>query len=310
MLSWAALARSLVLAVSQNPPVRRLAIRHGMRLGAARFVAGEDLASALRAVADLNRQGIWATLDHLGEFVSSPAEARAAADTCLQVLDEIHRAGLQCNLSVKLTQLGLDIDGALCRQNMQRILTRAARYGNFVRIDMEDSSRTDQTLDLFRELVAEFGTRRVGVVIQAYLYRSERDLASLAALGANVRLVKGAYMGPRTVAFPARAEVNANYVKLIQSYLAAGNYTAVATHDERVIEATRRFTAERGIATDRFEFQMLYGIRRDLQRRLADNGYRVRVYVPFGTDWYGYFTRRLAERPANLMFVLANLCKP
>ncbi len=307
MPAFEAMVRKVIMALSQNPTVRRTASRHGMRLGAARFVAGESIDTALQAVAELNRQQIFATLDHLGEFVADPTEARASADSCLEVLDGIHRAGLRCNLSVKLTQLGLDIDPELCKENMRRIVTRAAAHDNFVRLDMEDSTRTDRTLHLLRDLLAEFGPRRVGTVIQAYLYRSERDLQELATRGVNIRLVKGAYLEPPEVAFPAKADVDRNFVKLIRQYLLAGAYTAVATHDETIIQATCAFVAERDLPRDQFEFQMLYGIRRDLQRQLAEAGYRVRVYVPFGTDWWGYFTRRLAERPANVMFVLSNL---
>jgi proline dehydrogenase len=310
MAAFELLARKAIMSVAQNRAVRSAATRHGMRLGAARFVAGEDLHTALRAVAELNRVGIWGTLDHLGEFVSDPGEATAAADACLAVLDGIHQSGCRCNLSLKLTQLGLDIDPDLCRENLRRIVSRAGQYDNFVRVDMEESSRTDLTLQLVAEMRDEFGPQRIGTVIQAYLFRSASDLVALAQHGTNVRLVKGAYMEPPEVAFAAKPDVDVNFAKLIRQYLDAGMYTAVATHDEQVIRTTKEYVTERSIDHDRFEFQMLYGIRRDLQRQLADEGYRVRVYIPYGTDWYGYFARRLAERPANVMFVLGNLFKP
>lgn len=304
-----ALMRQAILSIARNPALRRVAVRRGMRLGVSRFVAGETLPTALLAVAELNRRGIWATLDHLGEYVSTAAEAAAATRACLEVLDGIRSQGLRCNLSVKLTQLGLDLDADLCRSHMRQLLTRAAEYGNFVRVDMEDSSRTDKTLALVRELIEEFGPERVGTVLQAYLYRTERDLRDLARRGGNVRLVKGAYMEPPDVAFPKKSEVDANFLRLIRRSMRSGLYTAVATHDEAIVAATRRFVADEEIGPDRFEFQMLYGIRRDLQARLVAEGYRVRVYVPFGQDWYGYFTRRLAERPANVAFVLRNLLR-
>lgn len=309
-MSWVTTAaRRTILGVSQNAFVRNVATRHGFKLGAGRFVAGETLDEALAAVKSLNDSGIVATLDHLGEYVTNAAEADQTAEACLAVLDGIEQTQVQCNLSLKLTSLGLDLDGDLCRQNMRRIVAKAAAQGNFVRIDMEDSERTDKTLSLLRELVDEFGPAHIGTVIQAYLFRSEADLAELGRLETNVRLVKGAYMEPASVAFPAKADVDNNFIKLIHYYLQHGPYTAVATHDPAVIENVREYVAANGISPDRFEFQMLYGIRRDLQAELAQNGYRVRVYVPFGTDWYGYFTRRLAERPANLGFLLSNLFK-
>lgn len=304
------LGRKAVLGLFQNPAVKHVAIRHGMKLGASRFIAGVDLDAALTTVKELNDQGLAATLDSLGEFVTDREQARAAADACIQVLDGIASQQLDCNLSLKLTQLGLDIDPALCKENMRAILTRAAQYDTFVRIDMEDSPRTDLTLALFSELASEFGAERVGTVIQSYLFRSEADLEALARLRANTRLVKGAYLEPPEVAFPQKADVDANYLKLVRSYLGAGCYTAIATHDESMINPTLQYLVSEKISTTQYEFQMLHGIRRDLQAQLVAAGHRVRVYVPFGTDWYGYFTRRLAERPANLFFVLSNMLKP
>lgn len=303
-------SRALILRVAGNAGVRRTITRYGMRLGASRFVAGENLATALQAVADLNRQHILVTLDHLGEQVTDPQQARQSAAACLEALDALADQRLQGNLSVKLTQLGLDVDPALCRENMQRIVGRARDCGNFVRVDMEDSRHTDATLALVRDLAAEFGSQHVGTVLQAYLYRTAADLEALIAAGVPVRLVKGAYLEPATLAYPKKADVDANFQQRINRALAAGLRTAVATHDVAIIAATRQFAASQGIAPERFEFQMLYGIRRDLQHELAQAGYKVRVYVPYGGDWYGYFTRRLAERPANVGFVLANLLRP
>lgn len=310
MAAFDLLARKAIMSLAQNRTIRDIATRHGMKLGAARFVAGEDLSSALQVVAELNRAGIWATLDHLGEFVADPTEARGAAAACVEVLEGIQRTGVRCNISVKLTQLGLDIDPALCRENLRRILSRADQFGNFVRVDMEDSPRTDPTLQIVTEMLDEYGPERIGTVLQAYLFRSSMDLAALAAKGARVRLVKGAYLEPPHLAFAEKADVDANFVKLIQQALDAGIYTAIATHDEQIIRSTKAYAKQRCITPDRFEFQMLYGIRRDLQQQLVGEGFRVRVYIPYGTDWYGYFTRRLAERPANVMFVLGNLWKP
>lgn len=307
MPAFQAFARKAILTVAGNPAIRRTAMKHGMKLGASRFVAGETLEQALESVAELNRQGIEATMDHLGEFVADAAEARAAADVCVRTLDGIHKSGVRSHLSLKMTQLGMDISKDLCMENMRRIVGRAREYGNFVRIDMEDSPRTDITLEIFQELLAEFGPQHVGTVVQSYLYRTDKDLENLAAMGAKLRLVKGAYMEPPSVAYPSKADVDAAFVRHIKYYLANGPHVAIATHDEKAILASKQFAAENQIPMERFEFQMLYGIRRDLQKQLVEEGYTVRVYVPFGQDWYGYFTRRLAERPANVWFVLSNM---
>jgi proline dehydrogenase len=225
----------------------------------------------------------------------------------LRVLDRIENTGADSNISVKLTQLGLDIDKDYCLQNARRIVEAAKRYGNFVRIDMEDSSKTDATLDIFKRLYGEYGN--VGIVLQAYLYRTEKDVDDALAMGARVRLCKGAYREPAEVAFPEKGEVDANYVRLMKKLLKSGVYHGIATHDEKMIAATREFAAGEGVSKDAFEFQMLYGIRRDLQLKLAREGYRMRIYVPYGEHWYPYFMRRLAERPANVWFVLKNLMK-
>lgn len=302
------LLRNTFLYLAKSQATNRLAKRYGMRLGATRFVAGETITSAIEAVKHLNQAGILGTLDHLGEFVANEQEAVQAADFCMQTLDAIHENGVQSHLSVKMTQLGLDISRELCLANMRNILTRAREYGNFVRIDMEDYQHNAITIEIFKTLRKEFGAT-VGLVIQAYLFKSMEDLAELGQLQPNLRLVKGAYKEPATVAFPDKADVDANFLKLIQVHLGNGNYTAVATHDETIIERVKQFVREQGIPNSQFEFQMLYGIRNQLQVDLAKEGYTVRVYVPYGDDWYGYFMRRLAERPANVGFVLKSLVK-
>ena len=277
----------------------------GFRQVTRRFIAGEKIKDAIGAIQELNRAGITATFDHLGESTHSRAEAEADVDEYLRVLALIQETGVQSNISVKLTQLGLDIDEQFCLENVRRLVEDAHRRGNFVRIDMEDSSKTDATLRIFTTLYREFGN--VGIVLQAYLYRTEKDLEDVLSLGARVRLCKGAYQESEEVAFKEKSDVDANFVKLMQRMLSSGIYHGIATHDERMIAATREFAARQKIAQDRYEFQMLYGIRRDLQQQLAREGYRMRVYVPYGQFWYPYFMRRLAERPANVWFVFKNL---
>lgn len=272
-----------------------------------RFVAGETLAEAMNAVRAVNAAGMSASLDNLGESVTTPEAANAAAAEYIGILHAIERAGANANASVKLTQMGLDVDDELCRRNVSRILAQAEQFNNFVRLDMEGSGYTDVTLKLHRELWERF--KNVGVVIQSYLYRSEEDVRAINKLGARVRLCKGAYKEPASVAFPDKADVDANFVKLMQMLLSEGTYPGIATHDERMIEATRDYAAKNNIGTDRYEFQMLFGIRRDLQEQLTKEGYRVRVYAPYGTQWYPYLMRRMAERPANIAFVLGGLLK-
>lgn len=279
----------------------------GFRQVTRRFIAGEKIKDAIGAIQELNRAGITATFDHLGESTHSRAEAEADVDEYLRVLALIQETGVQSNISVKLTQLGLDIDEQFCLENVRRLVEDAHRRGNFVRLDMEDSSKTDATLRIFTTLYREFGN--VGIVLQAYLYRTEKDLEEVLSLGARVRLCKGAYRESQEVAFQAKSDVDANFVKLMQRMLSSGIYHGIATHDDRMIAATRDFAARQKIAQDRYEFQMLYGIRRDLQQQLAREGYRMRVYVPYGQFWYPYFMRRLAERPANVWFVFKNLFK-
>ncbi len=272
-----------------------------------RFIAGEQIAEAIAAVQELNRFGITATLDHLGESITSEAATQQEVREYQQALQQIAAAKVNSNVSVKLTQLGLDIDEQLCLRNTRSLVQAAAQHGNFVRIDMEDSSKTDVTLRIFRTLRGEF--ENVGVVIQAYLYRSAQDIADLLALGSRIRLCKGAYKEDAEVAFPLKSDVDANFVQLLQQLLVSGVYHGIATHDDAMIAAAKAFVAREHLARDSFEFQMLFGIRRDLQVKLVEEGYRVRVYVPYGEAWYPYFMRRLAERPANIWFVVKNIFK-
>jgi proline dehydrogenase len=272
-----------------------------------RFVAGDTLADALAVGRRIHSEGISLTLDHLGENVTSTAEAEASRDAYLRALGELHAAGLEANVSLKLTQFGMDLSEDACRANVAQVVRKAASLGGFVRVDMESSAYTERTLRLVCDLHAEAGA--VGTVIQAYLYRSEDDIRMLCERGIRVRLCKGAYLEPPEVAFPRKADVDANYIKLMQILLDSGTYPAIATHDVRMIEATREYAAAHRVGKDRFEFQMLYGIRRDLQRELVAAGYRLRLYVPFGKAWYPYFMRRLAERPANVLFLLRNLLR-
>jgi proline dehydrogenase len=304
------LRRSL-LWLSERQSVSRFARRNRLARGfAERFVAGETVEQAVAAAEGLAARGITATLDLLGESVASPGEARKAAAQLLAVLDRMADSGpIERNISLKLTQLGFDVDEALCRDSLDRILERARTLDAFVRIDMEGSAHTGRTLGLFQEsLFPRYGPH-VGVVIQSALRRSAADVDRLVALGARVRLCKGAYREPPDVAFPDKRDVDRSYVALMERLLVDGHYPAIATHDEVLLSHARAFTAREGIPAERYEFQMLYGVRRDLQDDLRAAGYRVRVYVPFGTRWYPYLMRRLAERPANLAFILGNLVR-
>ena len=299
--------RPIFLALSRHPGLAQFALRHAvLRRAALRFVAGERLEDAVSAIRGLNATGLSATLDFLGEHTSTAAAAAGSADAYLAILDELHRTGVDSNLSLKLTQLGLDLEEALCETLLGRILDRAGE--TFVRIDMEGSAYTERTLRLFEGLWAA-GRRNVGVVIQSYLRRSDADIERLIAQGARVRLVKGAYAEPPSIAFPHKADVDAAFARLAERLLQRGVYPAIATHDEHLIAATRRFAAAQAIAPDRFEFQMLYGVRRDLQAMLVKAGYRVRVYIPFGREWFPYFMRRLGERPANILFVIRGILR-
>ena len=270
-----------------------------------RFVAGDSLQTAVEASRRVNGDGTRVTLDYLGENVHSLDEALISRDMYLRSLEQIASNNLDANVSLKLTQFGMDLSEDACRQNVRELVCAAAKRGNFVRIDMESSEYTDRTLRLVTDLHVE--TQSCGAVIQAYLFRSEKDIAMLCERGIRVRLCKGAYLEPAAVAFQKKEDVDANFVRLTQKLLSDGTYPAIATHDERMIEATLEFVKTNRIAHDRFEFQMLYGIRRDLQKRLVADGYRLRLYVPFGEAWYPYFMRRLAERPANVVFLARNL---
>ncbi|NOT08147.1 MAG: proline dehydrogenase [Gemmatimonadales bacterium] len=302
--------RKALLWLSRQQRVFRFVRRNRLaRHLASRFVAGETADEAVAAAAALQGNGITASLDVLGESVAQAAEAEAACAEYLALIDRMAAAGVEVNVSVKLTQMGQDIDEALCERNMRRILDRARAIGGFVRLDMESSAYTQRTLDFFEQrLWPEYG-RHVGVVIQSALRRSGADVEHLIALGARVRLCKGAYLEPPDVAFPDKGDVDAHYVRLMKRLLQAGHYPGLATHDETIINHARTFVAQQGIAADRFEFQMLYGVRRDLQERLRAGGFNMRVYVPFGTQWYPYLMRRLAERPANIAFILGGITK-
>jgi proline dehydrogenase len=302
--------RAGLLWLSEQPHVFRFVRGNGLaRRFASRFVAGETVDTAVTALKDLNAARISASLDLLGESVGSALEARAARDTYLQILDRIQAAGADANVSVKLTQMGLDLDEALCLENVGAIIDRARQHGSFVRIDMEGSAYTEKTLRLFTDvLYPKFGNA-VGVVLQSYLRRTAADVEAMIALGARVRLCKGAYKEPAAVAFPDKIDVDRNYVACMERLLERGNYPGLATHDERIIARARAFVEDRGIPAARFECQMLYGVRRDLQQGLRRDGFNVRVYVPFGTHWYPYLMRRLAERPANIAFIVGNVVR-
>ena len=281
--------------VSSNSAARRVARR---------FVAGETMAEALEATETLNRKRIGVSLDHLGENVSSEREAEATAHDYIAILDHIQASGVEANISIKLTALGLDISEELCRKNVTCVLRHARDLHIFVRVDMEGSDYTERTLNLVLDMRREFD--QIGTVIQSMLYRTPKDVTQLIDTSTRVRLVKGAYLEPASLAYPKKADVDAAYIELMHTLLEHGTYPAIATHDEHIIADACRFIERRNISRTRFEFQMLYGIRRDLQEQLACDGYNVRVYVPYGTQWYPYLTRRLAERPANLIFVVSN----
>jgi proline dehydrogenase len=297
--------------LAQSRLLQRLASRYGMASPASfarRFIAGETIDDAIAAGHVIEARGLLQTLDYLGESATSLAEAEAASREYVAIIEHIVDSDIERNISLKLTQLGLDIDHASTVDNLRRILEPADHARFFVRIDMESSQYTDETLDIFETLWSQ-GHRRLGVVLQSALFRSEADLAQMNALGARVRLVKGAYKEPASVAWQKKAEVDAAYVRMMEVLLREGTYPAIATHDVAIIERTKEYAARQHIAKDRFEFQMLYGIRRDLQAALTAEGYGVRVYIPFGRQWFPYFMRRLGERPANVGFVLKSLLR-
>jgi proline dehydrogenase len=300
--------RSLILAAADSPRLQAVVRKYGFRLGAARFVAGETLDDAVPVLRRLNESGLLTNTTLLGEGVRDEAEARTVVAAYREVLDRIHAEGLRTNVALKLTHLGLSIGEDLAQRNVAELAEHAGRLGNFVRIDMEESRHVDATLRIYRAL-RESGCENVGVVLQSYLFRSEDDLADLLPLAPNLRIVKGAYLEPPEIAYPQKRDVDAAYVRLLEASLAGDGFTAVATHDETLIEHTIAFARERGIPKERFQFQMLYGVRPRLQLDLVRRGFDVLVATPYGPEWYRYLMRRLAERPANVLFLLRNLVR-
>jgi proline dehydrogenase len=299
-------SKALFFALSRSTALKRFASKYGMATAdsfARRFIAGETVEEAIQDARALQARGMLLTFDYLGESVRNADEAAAATREYVRLIDVIVASGIERNISLKLTQLGVDVDRATCVDNLRRILDPAGRHDFFVRIDMEDSRYTDVTLEVFQTLWQQ-EYRNVGIVLQSALYRTEQDVQQMVAMGARVRLVKGAYKEPPAVAYQKKADVDAAFRRIVRLLLERGTYPAIATHDETIIADTRAFAAERHIGADRFEFQMLYGIRRDLQASLVAAGYRMRIYLPFGHQWFPYFMRRLGERPANVGFVI------
>src|SRR6185503_1045408 len=304
------ITRDALLWLSNREGLKDFATRFGFfKKLTTRFVAGDTIDEAIPFIREINAENCTASFDHLNESVGSEAEAEQEVREYLNILAKIDEQRIRSNVSIKLTQFGLGLDPELAYQNARRIVEDAHRRGNFVRVDMEDSPVTQVTIDIFKRLRAEFGLNDVGIVLQSYLRRTLADVEELIKLPARIRICKGAYNEPPEVAFPDKKDVDANYVKVMQLLLSSGTHHGIATHDPKMIDATVDFASREGIGKDKFEFQMLYGIRRDLQRQLAHDGYNMRVYVPYGKHWYPYFMRRLAERPANIWFVLKNLFK-
>jgi proline dehydrogenase len=302
--------RSALLYLSGQQQIFRFVRNNSLAKSFAnRFVAGESLDTALAAVTRLNARGITASLDLLGESVHNEVEARAAGHAYVTMLDRIHEQKARANVSIKLTAMGLDVSEDLCVAIMHEILQRARDYQTFVRIDMESSEYTQRTLDLFEQRLYPAYRESVGIVLQSYLFRTFADVQRANLIKARVRICKGAYKEPETVAYPEKKDVDATYVRCMHELMLKGNYPGIATHDEAIIKEAKRFAKENDIAPSRFEFQMLYGVRRDLQDKLVREGYRMRVYVPFGTQWYPYLMRRLAERPANVAFLTGSVFK-
>jgi proline dehydrogenase len=302
--------RSTLLYLSRHEGLKDFATRFSpFKKMTTRFVAGEDLEETIRAIRELNAIGCTASFDHLNESVTRVSETEEEVREYLRILSRIEETGIRSNVSIKLTQFGLDIDPELTYRNARTVVEEAARRGNFVRVDMEASNVTQVTLDIFRRLRSEFGLDDVGIVVQSYLRRTESDVADLLKIPARIRLCKGAYNEPPEVAFPDKKDVDDNYIRLMRVLLSSGVYHGIATHDPRMIDETVAHAQREGIGKDAFEFQMLYGVRRDLQEKLSRDGYRMRVYVPYGKHWYPYFMRRLAERPANVWFVMKNMLK-
>src|SRR6266849_871469 len=304
------LTRSALIYLSRQEGLKDFVTRFGFfkRL-TARFIAGENIDEAVAAIKEMNTRGCTASFDHLNESVTSTAETEAEVREYLDVLARIDESGIDSNVSIKLTQFGLVIDPELAYRNARRVVEDAARRGNFVRVDMEGSNVTQATIDVFKRLRAEFGLNDVGIVLQSYLYRTMDDARALLKIPARIRLCKGAYNEQPEVAYPNKKDVDDNYIRVMKLLLSSGIYHGIATHDPKMIDATVDFAKREGVSKHAFEFQMLYGIRRDLQEQLSRDGYRMRVYVPYGKHWYPYFMRRLAERPANIWFVLKNLWK-
>lgn len=297
--------KNFFLFMGKNKVATKMAKKYGLRFGAGRFVAGASLESSLETIRKLNEENLEVTIDHLGEFVDNEEEANEMTNHCIEAIKSIANQGLNSQLSLKLTSMGLDISRELVLRNMKRIMEVADSYDVFVTIDMEDEARCQATIDIFKELKSQYDN--IGTVLQSYLYRTVEDIQDLDSLNPNLRLVKGAYKESPSVAFPEKKDVDENFKKIIKMHLLNGNYTAIATHDDAMIAYTKELVKEHNIPLDQFEFQMLYGIRIDAQRQLRDEGYTMRVYVPYGKDWYGYFMRRLAERPANVAFVLKGI---
>ncbi|MDQ0225454.1 proline dehydrogenase [Bacillus sp. 7586-K] len=297
--------RNSFMFLSRNKMMTKLAKRYGLRFGASRFVAGDTIDHAINVIKELNSKGLDVTLDYLGEFIEDVQEANEMADNCIKAIEAIGNHRLQSQVSLKLTSMGLDISEEVVLQNMRRILTAAKRHQIFVTIDMEDYSRCEKTLEIFKTLRREY--TNIGTVLQAYLYRTVKDIEELNEYNASLRLVKGAYKESHKVAFPEKKTVDKNYMQIIKMHLLNGNFTAVATHDDAIIQYTKTLVKTHRIPLEQFEFQMLYGIRPEKQLEIVKEGYKMRVYVPYGTDWYGYFMRRLAERPANVAFVLKGM---
>ena len=301
------LGRSIVLGIAANKAVTGFVTKHGMKLGAKRFIAGSTLQQAAEMVRELNREGLVVTLDHVGESVSTKQEAIAATNEAIAIFKIIKKMKLNSNVSVKLTQLGLGIDPEFCYENMDRIAATAKEHNNFVRIDIEDSPVTQITIDIFKRVLEKYGKEHVGLVLQSMLYRTEKDMEDMASLDVNIRMVKGAYKEPKEVAYPRKQDVDDNYLKMVKMHMDKGVYIAIASHDEAIINDLKKYAKDHNISKDKYEFQMLYGIKNGLQRQLVKEGYKVRVYTPYGHHWYPYFSRRLAERPANVIFILKNL---
>ena len=304
------ISRSALIWLSRQEQLKDFAARFGFfKKLTTRFVAGETIDEVVSYIRAINAENCTASFDHLNEAVSSEAEAEAEVTEYLNILNRITETKIRSNVSIKLTQFGLGLDKELAYRNARRVVEEAHRRGNFVRVDMEDSAVTQVTIDIFKRLRAEFDLNTVGIVLQSYLYRTYEDAQELVKLPARIRICKGAYNEPPEVAFPEKKDVDANYVKVMQLLLASGIYHGIATHDPKMIDATLDFAKREGIGKEKFEFQMLFGIRRDLQRQLARDGFNMRIYVPYGKHWYPYFMRRLAERPANVWFVMKNMLK-